>query len=70
MVNPTTNHKFSMKPYILPAILFVWLIGIFSGFGQEPGSREAEVNRLAQALVSGGLVPGLAIGVYDSGRAF
>ena len=39
-----------------------------AGFGQSLSSRETEVKRLAQPLIDGRLVPGLVVGIYDSGR--
>lgn len=55
--------------------LSVWLggfaaltIGILLGYGQSQNSRQAEVQRLAQPLIDGHLVPGLAIGIYEAGH--
>jgi serine-type D-Ala-D-Ala carboxypeptidase/endopeptidase len=38
------------------------------GLGQSTNSHSAEVHRLAQPLVDGGLVPGLVVGLYDAGH--
>jgi len=48
------------------AVIFLWSMS--AGFSQSTNSHAAEVKRLAQPLVDGGLVPGFAIGIYDDGR--
>lgn len=46
----------------------VLMMGIATSFGQSHNSRQGEVQRLAQPLIDGRLVPGLAVGIYEEGR--
>lgn len=46
----------------------VLIVGIASSFGQGHNFGQAEVRRLAQPLVDGHLVPGLAVGIYEAGK--
>jgi len=59
---PSINHPAWLGAFAALAL------GIAASFGQNPNSRQAEVRRLAQPLVDGRLVPGLAIGIYEDGR--
>ncbi len=47
------------------AVLFAALL---PSFAESTNTPSAEVRRLAQPLVDAGLVPGLAIGIYDAGH--
>lgn len=57
-----------MKPSTALAIAAVLFAALLPSDGESTNSHSADVRRLAQPLVDGGLVPGLVIGIYDSGR--
>jgi CubicO group peptidase (beta-lactamase class C family) len=50
------------------SISAVVCLSVVAAFGQNVPMREAEVKRLAQPLVDSRIVPGLVVGIYNSGH--
>jgi CubicO group peptidase (beta-lactamase class C family) len=50
-----------------PCLIAACALSVTAAFAQTHNSHEAEVRRLGQPLVDARLVPGMAIGIYDSG---